>query len=201
MRSSFLTILAVFAVFTPSFTPSFAADDFLPRGYLPSDKELPTATPEQIDEALVVTLQCKNSLSSRIYYDCDCSGMKFLELRQQYGDSANATSLLIQAQRACPNSADVAGLSLKQCETWAKAGRPYNYKEFCSCFASEFARLYEHNTTDNEMVRESQMTHAYSLCDGGRDLNERLAKQTIVEQFKKSGLFKLLFPGANPDSK
>lgn len=179
-------------------TPVFAVDDteLLPRGYLPYGEDLPPATIEQIDEALDVTMQCKAASYSSTYYDCDCTGMKFLDLRRVRGDGVANTTLLLEAQKNCPNATNVAGSMLNQCYTWAKASRPYNYKEFCDCFASEFAQRYEKNTSENDMVRESQMTDAYITCDGGRNLDERLAKQSLIERLKEDGLFKTLFPGA-----
>ncbi len=193
MRLSFLTLIALFF----ALTPALAEDSFLSRGYLPYEEKLPDPTDQQIDEALQVTITCKSNGYSRTYYDCDCTGMKFLELRQKNGDGPNATALLIEAQKSCPNAADVAGLSVQQCQSWAKLSRPYSYKEFCDCFASEYATLFERNTTENEMVREAQMTNAYTKCDGGKQLGSRLAKQSIIERLKENGIFKTLFPGAS----
>ncbi len=196
MRLSFLTLIALFSVLTPA----LAEDSFFPRGYLPNQEKLPPPTDKQIDEALQVTTSCKANGYSKTYYDCDCTGMKFLELRQKKGDGLDPTALLIEAQKSCPNAADVAGLSVQQCQSWAKISRPYTYKEFCDCFASEYATSFEKNTTENEMVRETQMTNAYTKCDGGKQLSSRLAKQNIIERLKKTGIYKKLFPGADAPS-
>lgn len=190
MRVAILSILAVVFVCSAAFAQE------APRGVLPSNKksDIFDSTPEQIDEALKISFQCKNGEYLRTYYDCDCLGMKFLELRKERGEHIAATPLLIEAQKLCPNSADVAGRTLGQCTVWSRTMRPYNYEEFCNCFASEFAKQYQRNTSDNPYVREAQMTNAYIKCDKGQQLNERLDKQKDIERLKKEGMYEKMFP-------
>lgn len=187
-----LTYFVLFFLMVSS--AAWAEDDLFQRGYVPD--ELPPATMDQIDEALQVSIQCKATTWSRTNYDCDCTGMTFLDLRRKKGDKADPSTLLFEARKSCPNAVEVAGATLKQCETWAKESRPYDYKDFCGCFASEFSRQYEKNTTDNEMVRERQMTASYITCDQGKNLDERMDRHEAVRRLKKEGLFDYLFPGA-----
>ncbi|MDY0029311.1 MAG: hypothetical protein RBR86_05135 [Pseudobdellovibrionaceae bacterium] len=187
--------LGLILVFGLSFQ-ALAKEELFPRGYLPDFSELPDPTPEQIDEALTMSLNCKKSPDVYTFYDCDCVGMKFLEQRQLKGDAPPQTLLLIEAQKYCPNSAGVAGTSQAQCEGWAKNARPYDYEPFCECYANEFANMFASNTTGNVYVLEKQMTNAYKKCDGGKYLNERIAKKSMIQKFKDSQVYQLLFPGA-----
>jgi len=190
-----LLALGFFLVFGLT-SSAFAQNELFPRGYLPDFSELPDPTPEQIDEALTVTLNCKKNVDTNTFYDCDCLGMKFLEQRQLKGDNVAQTLLQIEAQKYCPNSAGVAGTSQAQCEGWAKSARPYDYAPFCECYANEFANMFSSNTTQNVYVLEKQMTNAYKKCDGGKYLNERIAKKTMIQKLKDSKVYQLLFPGA-----
>lgn len=177
-----------------------AASLVTPRGVLTDKKtSIDGATLEQIDQALNVTFDCKKSSFSSKYYDCDCMGMKFLEFRVNEFASSSDFSLLMKAQRACPNATDVAGATYLQCTTWAPVSRPYDYKEFCTCFASEVAKQFEKNTSLNEYVREDQMTQAHITCDGGRKFKERIDKQNFIARMKETGLYQLLFPGGGED--
>ncbi|HNS45098.1 MAG TPA: hypothetical protein PKH37_07725, partial [Alphaproteobacteria bacterium] len=113
MRFPFLVLLLAILFCAPAF-----AED-APRGVLPSGKTddvLKDAKPEQIEEALRISAQCRDTDYLRTYYDCDCLGMKFLELRKERGDVVSETILLIEAERSCPNSVDVAGRTFDQCK-------------------------------------------------------------------------------------
>ncbi|MFA7276238.1 MAG: hypothetical protein WC043_05495 [Pseudobdellovibrionaceae bacterium] len=190
----FLTILF--------WSPLALAQEELPvRGtlLLEKDKPLPPATGEQLEEALKATEECKASKTSRTYYDCDCYGLKYLDLLQREGDKTSKEGLKITAKRACPNSADVAGTYYQRCLGWAPQERGADYEEFCTCYANEFARNHEKNPNDSYKVREYQLVQSLLACNVGSMSKERLEKKTLVERFKKSGLYEFLFPGAIDD--
>ncbi|HOO51424.1 MAG TPA: hypothetical protein PLK94_09080 [Alphaproteobacteria bacterium] len=192
MRFALCLFLIVF--FLPF--SALAADELFPRGYLPNYSELPDPTPEQIDEALVVSLNCKSAVQNSTSYDCDCVGMKYLELRQRRGEKENPTLLLMAAQRSCPNPAGIAGANYEICESWAKSAHPYDYKEFCECFANEYASIHSSNVTYNELVLEKQRIESYKSCGTGRYFDERIAKKTMIDKLRDSKVFGILFPGA-----
>lgn len=179
-------------------TPSLA-DTMPERGVLDFNKEkrLPVATPEQVDEALAVSQDCARHSRSSTYFDCDCVGMKFLELRRAAGDKAHAPFLLIEAEKSCPNMAGIAGQTYERCLAWGPQEIGYNYKEFCSCFGSEYGRIYGKNPTSNLMHREAQMTDAMTKCKYGDIKRQADNYDSWIEQLKQKGLYKSLFPGSD----
>lgn len=171
----------------------------LPLGILSTPKK-PELTLEQINEALDVTEQCTSSTYMSGHYNCDCLGMKLLELRQN--EPITTLPILIsQAQKKCPNSVGVAGITYVQCQTWAQVSRPYDYKDFCACVANGYARLYEANTSDHAWAKEAQLTKAYVECDGGKMLQERLQQENKIKDIKEKNQFYKLFPGAEQQDK
>lgn len=175
-----------------------------PRGMLkkpkPTDSVL-LATPDQIDEALQVTQDCQAASFSTTFFDCDCVGMKFLENRLKYGEQKTSVYLLTLSRKSCPNSAGLAGSTLTQCETWAAPMRPRDFKPFCACFANRLGRTYERNPSMNEMVREYQMTEAFSFCDHGSFGQGRIDRDNTIRDLIKQGLYDKLFPSAAEDRK
>jgi len=192
MRFVVLSLLPIIFLASSAF-----AQDLPTRGNLPKNGKVDIfkSTPEHIEEALQLTTQCKGAEYLSTYYDCDCLGMKFLELRQQRGDETPQPLLITEAQKSCPNAPEAAGETYDQCLVWAQAMRPRDYKDFCACFASEFGKLYEKKPVDSQIIREAQLTKAYSTCDKGKLLNERIERDSILKRIKEKGLYGVLFPG------
>lgn len=199
----FLRLLLLLTVFFAS--PAFAQEGlqtYTPRGVLTEKKEsIGGATPEQIEKALNVTLDCKKSSHTSKYFDCDCMGLEFLKRRINGARTETDFSILMKSQKACPNPTDLAGSTYIQCTSWAPISRPYDYKEFCECFATEVALQFKKNATLNELTREYQMTEAHTKCDGGRKFEERIDRQNFLSRLRKNGLYKTLFPGAESSDK
>lgn len=184
-------------VITASGSPAFAVDDDSVRGVIGGqDKKLPPPTAEQLEEAFQVSDSCKAYGITNTYYDCDCVGLKFLEGRQRQGDKASAFWLKEEAQRKCPNTTDMAGMIYTRCLSWAPLERGYDYEPFCSCYGSEFAKIYAKNPSENQLVREAQMTVALINCKANSVNEEKQDMDRMVEKLKAEGTYDALLPGA-----
>ena len=93
-------------------------------------------------------------------YDCDCVGMTFLELRRKKGPKADGYWINYEAQRKCPNGPAMAGAIYSDCLKWAPFQRGEDYKTFCSCYGSNYGKLYSKNPSDSLLVAEAQKTQA-----------------------------------------
>ncbi len=181
-----------------SFLQTAAAESLLPKGsvLLKKNKQLPPATVEQVDLALQVSQQCWQYSHSKTNYDCDCVGMKALEmLRADPKNSYN--NLLINAQLACPNTAGTAGQTYEECLDLAPREVGENYKAFCECYGNTYANLYGKNPSDSLNLRESNMVSALTHCKLGDIAEEQSRHTSWIEKLKAQGLYKALFPGAN----
>ncbi len=195
-RMRYFTFLFVaFLVLSASF--AYAEEQVKPRGYVPfgKEKKLPPITSEQLDESLAIYDECVANKVATTRYDCDCVGMRYLDLRRERGPLALAYDLKIAARHDCPNAPDVAGMMYERCLSWAPRERT-DYERFCSCYASNYARRFSKNPSGSLLVQEAQMTASLSECDAGWVTKERLERRDLVEQLKERGLYKLLFPGA-----
>lgn len=180
-----------------------SAQEDIPLGFLEANRPeaKKPATPEQIDEALQVSEECKNYNVARRYFDCDCVGMKFLELRQKEGDEASQFNLMAKARHECPNTPEVAGIYYDRCVSWAVVERGEDYKEFCTCYANQFALLYSKNPDDNQLVREAQLTQALSNCNVGGTIAVRQNRLNFLERIKQKGLLGAFLPGSDEATK
>ena len=176
------SLLCLFLMLIFSFPASSLADDNSVRGAIGTEKKIKPATGEQLEEAFQVSDECKSYPYTNTRYDCDCLGMTFLELRRQEGDGASAFMLTEQAKKKCPNTTEVAGMIYTSCLEWAPAERGEGYKEFCSCYGSEYAKIYAKAPSENQLVREYQMTRALSKCNVG---SVDIARQERYKIIKK----------------
>lgn len=173
------------------------AGDTTVRGEIGKGPSLPEATLEQYEESMAVTDSCKAYNYTNIHYDCDCMGMKFLELRLSKGPDANAFWLKEEAKRKCPNVPEVAGLMYSRCLHWAPTHQGENYEEFCTCYGNEFAKIYSTNPDDNQLVVEDQMIRALGKCNVNAQNERKQDLKAFVERMKKDGNYDVLFPGAS----
>lgn len=174
-------------------------DDLSSRGSLDfSEKKLPPATTRQFEEALAISDSCKAYTYTNKHYDCDCVGMKFLDMRREKGDDASAYWLREDAQKACPNKPAMAGEMYQRCLLWNIGQRGNDADSFCSCYGSEFAKVYGRNPSENQLVIEAQMVTALKKCDVGSINRRKQDAQALVKQLKEKGMYDQLFPAA-PD--
>lgn len=189
-------LLIVFLALNVSFF-AYAEEKLGPRGLVPfgKEKKLPPITAEQLDEAFAVYDECAANRLATTRYDCECVGMRYLDLRREKGPLSVPYDLKNAARKYCTNTADVAGMIYERCLAWAPRERT-DYERFCTCYANNYARRFSKNPSDSLLVQEAQMTASLSQCDAGWVTKERLERRDLVEQLKEKGLYNLLFPGA-----
>jgi hypothetical protein len=176
-------------------TTLFAAEKAAKGSIESSQKPFPL-TNEMLDESLQISADCKGYGYTNTHYDCDCVGMTFLELRRKKGMTESAFWLREEAQRKCPNEPAMAGKMYSECLGWAPLQRGEDYKEFCSCYGSKFAKLYGRNPSENLYVIEAQMTVAMSKCNANSINEQRHNRDSFIKKLKENGMFDKLFPGA-----
>ena len=197
--SSVLVVLFFFVVAPLCHAETIVPREIIPRGQIQKDhkKDLPPATPEQVDEALDVSQVCRTYEHYENYYDCDCMGMKFLELRRKNGDGVERHVLENQVRKMCPNTAGAAGLIYQRCLAWAPKEVGLNYESFCHCYGKEYSALYAKNPTDNQNIREAQLTSSLTKCGLGDISQQDAAHSDWLDKLRAMGLYKKLFPGAD----
>lgn len=187
----FLLILTLYSDVT-------CAAESAAKGSIGKNEKILPLTSKILDEALQISDECKTYDFTNTRYDCDCVGIKFLELRRKKGDSESAFWLREDAQKKCPNRPAMAGKIYSECVGWAPLQRGEDYEEFCSCYGSNFAKLYGKNPSENLLVVEAQMTVAMSKCNVN-SINERLKDRDLfIKKLKESGAYYQLFPGSAP---
>lgn len=177
---------------------SFAEQQMV-RGKLEQDKKRPAYTDKELDEALKISDDCKAYDRSNVRYDCDCVGMRFLDLRRKQGDAADSYWLRREARLKCPNAPAMAGKVYTECMQWAPAQRGEDYQEFCACYGSTFAKLFSQNPSDSLLVNDAQTVKAMTSCNVNA-VNVRIQdRDAFVKQLKDSKIYDKLFPGAKDD--
>lgn len=193
MKFSFLLFLFISLLSTAAFAQSSNGADFLN----PS-KKTKQPTPAQMDESFALYDQCDASDMIRKYYSCDCLAAKFLELRVAKPQDPR-DNLVTAARKKCPNTVDIAGASYQRCLSWAPQVRN-DYNEYCACYANTFAKSFSKTPTDSIRVREAVMTNALNVCNKGDQVAQNRARQKLINQLKKQGVYETLFPNAKKDS-
>lgn len=191
---AFLTALLVFCTPSVSF-----AEEMVVRGQIGSEKRLPIFTDEELEEALKVSDDCKAYDRTNTRYDCDCVGMKFLDLRRQQGEKASYYWLRDAARRKCPNAPAMAGKVYNECLQWAPAQRGEDYQEFCACYGSSFAKIFSKNPTDDVTISNNQTVQAMKSCNVNAVNVKTQDRDAFVNKLKESNLYDKLFPGAQDD--
>ena len=188
--------IALFTLFIPSV--SFAEEPLV-RGQLEQSKKLPIYTDKELEEALQISDECKTYDRTNTRYDCDCVGMKFLDLRRQQGEKASSYWLRDTARRKCPNAPAMAGKVYTECLQWAPAQRGDDYQAFCACYGSSFAKIFSKNPTDDIVISNIQTEQAMRSCNVNAVNVKIQDRDAFVEKLKESNLYDKLFPGAKDD--
>jgi len=175
-----------------------SSGSFLGKLFGGKDAKPPAPTPKQMDEAFAVYDECKASDMVRKYYDCNCLAENFLNLRAADTDTPR-DELIVTARKKCPNTVDIAGSSYQRCLDWAPRLRA-DYDQYCTCYANTFAKNFTTNPTDSIRGREMIMTRALVSCNTTDEIGERRARDRMIDQLKKQGVYETLFPNVKTNS-
>lgn len=192
-------LLCLFCLFFLLGTFPVHATDIPKSNLLTFDKakKLPPITPEQLDEAFAITDQCKAYTYTNTLYNCDCMGLKFLNLRRSKGDAADAFWLKETAKKFCANKTEIAGSFYTRCMTWAPESRGEDAESFCACYATNFSKIFAKAPSENQLIREAQMTKAMSMCDPSAPDKRNKEMRAMIDDIKRKGQYEKLFPGAS----
>jgi len=103
-------------------------------------------TDDQLDEAQQIY---KNCSADRYYYesyDCECIAAKFLDMRVSEGPILDHSTILTRVRNSCPNVVDAVGGQYTRCmdpNSYLEIFDTVPQKEYCECYASEWARLFQ----------------------------------------------------------
>lgn len=172
------------------------------RGALPNDKQIIPGTPSEADlaEANHVYSDCAMDERESSYYDCKCTSVTFLQLRQMdtrdaYDRPTPAAVLIGQARQACPNPTGIAGETYTRCLDWAPRIRN-DYEEFCACYANDYAKRFAYAPTSSIKMNQWMMTASMNQCNAAQPIIDRIARKKQIEMMKKNGTYEALFPSA-----
>ncbi len=194
-RIIFSYILLIFFIASPAFSQENIA-----KGSLNKSEKLLPLTNDFLEEALGVSDECKAYDFTNTRYDCDCVGMTFLDLRRKKGLNQSRFWLREDAQRKCPNAPAMAGRIYQSCIQWAPMQRGEDYQEFCSCYGSSYAKIYQKNPSENLYIVESQMIKALTSCDVNAVNRKAQDRDLFIKQLKQTGQYDLLFPNADAEN-
>ena len=193
-----LSLIFAVLLFAPISAHSQTAEDRFQGKIIPGkvfgQKKAPPPTPDQIDEAIGIYDECKASEMANKYYNCDCVSADFLQSRTEQPNEASY-NILMASRKKCANTVDIAGSSYERCLTWAPRLKN-DYEEYCGCYANNFAKNFAKSPTDSIRGREIMMTNALNGCNNSNEIEERRARQNMINQLKKQGLYEALFPSA-----
>jgi len=189
-------ILTALFILFPSL--SFASENAA-KGSIGVGEKLLPLTNEMLAEAIELSDGCKSNKNTDTFYECDCVGITFLELRRKRGMQESSFWVREEALRKCPNRPAIAGKIYSECLGWASIQRGEDYESFCACYGSNYAKIFGQNPTDNILVIEAQMIAAMNKCNPNSE-NERLQnRDAFIQQLKDNGTYDALFPGAKKD--
>ncbi len=191
----FFSLLCVLALFAGVSMPAYAqsapqsAMDFLDKR-----EKSPQPTPQQIDESFAVYDACQGSDMVRKYYNCECVGSTFLQMRALRPNDKQS-DLIVDARKKCANTVDVAGAAYNNCLEWATTVRS-DYESYCTCYANTFAKNFSQHPSDSIRGRTMMMTSALGECSTGHEIDEKRSRWNLLELLKKQGVYDTLFPAA-----
>lgn len=98
-----------------------------------------------IDETQEVFDYCDRKDLFSSFHDCSCVASNFFEERilAKPDPSLNIIAIADQVSSGCVNVPGVAGYAYDKCYASYTPVMKYGHEEFCTCYANEYARLYE----------------------------------------------------------
>jgi hypothetical protein len=121
-------------------------------------------TEAQIALATAAQNSCESSITSRTHYDCTCVGAQTLETLRRFRQDKLSFTEEEQVRNLCLNKTDVAGEMFTRCMGWGMLA-PKTQKNFCECYANEYANDFGKSRTQSDTHREEMMTRALNKCN------------------------------------
>jgi hypothetical protein len=127
--------------------------------------DLSTLTDEQVAEMQSFYNDCAGDYHMSKGYDCECLSAKYMEERLEVGDYINRDEIMLKVQGTCLNAADAAGSTYEECMN----ARPVPFmkgtqEEFCTCYASNFGRMYGEAEGLNARAGTALKSRAQVMC-------------------------------------
>lgn len=119
---------------------------------------------------------CAGSVSYRIYHDCDCIAVKFLDRRLMKGPEFGFSNLMYEVSRECVNEVEIAGNEFQRClMRMQQYGDKYKEKSLamCECVGNEYAKAYAAVPVTSMRYQMNLAVNAQLKCGFGDILRER----------------------------
>lgn len=157
--------------------------------------QLRNPTEKEIHEAQTILATCQKDQVLNQSFDCECAAVQFLMNRIIQGPDKDQMTLAIESRASCVNVPEIAGIHFQRCVEWASYMRA-DYEEYCSCYANEYALSFAKIPSSSMSAREVHMTRAMNSCNSVGGFRDREEQIKIINDLKKAGKYRPLFPGA-----
>jgi len=99
---------------------------------------------EFILEATAFEEACRNNHKQKLYFDCRCLSIKYLEARIERGKEAPVSAIENMLGDSCKDGTGIAGQLYEEClSDFVAAPLEKDPEEFCSCYGNTFAQYFE----------------------------------------------------------
>ncbi len=138
-----------------SLNPAGKSYDDIPQAYL--------------REANEVFEFCTKDQGFSINFDCQCYAAKFLSAREEHGKKVSKNQIMQDLKNNCRNVVGTTGNEYTNCMSVPVdigMGDSITQKDYCECFAHEWARQYKHfdGNIDNRAVQREFRFAANMRC-------------------------------------
>jgi hypothetical protein len=109
--------------------------------------------------------QCESNPNMRQYYNCECLGYEYLNIRIKK-PKIDRTSIIADIKTKCLDASGAAGAEYDRCMgNFPLLPDRVKPEEYCQCFASTYAKLFEKYklSVSSKVIVELQ-TQAYISC-------------------------------------
>ena len=135
--------------------------------FLPPEAYDPTNIPDAwIDEAMNFNTYCKSTYKMSQYYNCDCLSVRYLDKRVEGGYKLGASAIMMQLEKECLDTANVAGSMRGRC--MANINMIPNIDDaetYCDCVGNEYAKFFEDNKIEPNSKNSIRIqSHVMGRC-------------------------------------
>ncbi len=168
----------------PTMAPSPSSKGAIQKNLTDPNSQPPAYTdlPEKfIKEAHAFYDQCANEGGLNTHYNCKCLATKYLDKRIELGPKEQESIILMNIVRSsdCADASVIAGFEYEGCKMRGALMPPnISVEDYCSCYASTYARLFEQSGVEPGTLNELNLkSQAYVTCE-----NPVLGKQLYQNQ-------------------